>query len=156
MEQERNVTQFQQDKPPACVPCSPKQALCPAWLCHPHATLAFSSQTAQLVSVGFSLIIPVSVLFLAVATGPSCLCPTLGVHPAQPRAKGTAPGGSVATKGQHGQAEPRGHSKAALAQGPFRVPGPRPAPAAVCTHTIPRARSAVPIKKKGRDEDCCY
>lgn len=62
MEQERRVTQFQQDKPPACVPCSPKRAQGAAWLCHPNATLAFISQPGwsllAFLSLSWSLCFP--------------------------------------------------------------------------------------------------
>lgn len=147
MEQERSVTQFQQDKPPACVPCSPKRAQCPAWLCHPNATLAFSSRKV-------SSHCPSLCAFPGCGAGPSWLRRTLGT-PGTARCQGHRARGSVAAKGQRGQAEPRGHGRARGLRALW-VPGPRPAPAAVRALTIPRARSAVPIKKKGRDEDCCY
>lgn len=137
MEQERNVTQFQQDKPPACVPCFPKHALCPAWLCHPHATLAFSSQTAQLVSVGFSLIIPVSVLFLAVATGPSCLCPTLGYtpHSLVPRAQRLE--AAWLPRGSAGRPSPEDTARQRWLRGPFGCP-------ALVRHLQPCAHTRFP------------
>lgn len=76
---------------------------------------------ARLVSFGFSLVILVSVLSLSVAAGPSCLQGALGCRAL--RAKGSVPGGGVAAKGQHWQTQPRGHGRAALAQGPL---GARP------------------------------
>lgn len=102
--------------------------------------------SAQPVRVGCSLIIPVSVLSFAVAAGLLCLCPALGTP-------GTAPCPGPRARGSAGRKSPEGTAGQcwlrALSGALARYLQP-------CAHAIPHARSAVPIKKKGRDEDCCY
>lgn len=107
MEQERSVTQFQQDKPPACVPCSPKRAQCPAWLCHPNATLAFSSRKV------FSHY-PSLCAFPGCGAGPSWLHRTLGT-PGTAQCQGHRARGSV---GRPSPEDTAGH----VGSGPFGCP----------------------------------
>lgn len=139
MEQERSGAQFRQDKRPACVPCSPERAQCPARLCHPSAMPAFSSHTAQLLRPGFALLhYPVVYIcaFPCCGRRPVLSAPCSGLHLPSlvPR---------VPCSGQHQLRGPLGCPALARHLQP-------------CARTRFPARSAVPIKKKGRDEDCCY